>query len=327
MSKTAEELMASLNKKYKDTVVIKMSDESVDMTLKRFSSGSLSLDKDLGGGLSYGRMTYILGGESSGKSTLAIISSVNMQKKDNRLVLYIDLEKAFDPDYAKKLGLDLDNMIIARPDSIEEAFDIAITMSQTNQVGVIIFDSVASGDLDKKIEGDSKESVLGIKAKLSSENLPTVMTNISKNDIAFLVINQFREKIGLMFGNPTTDTGGKSWKYYASVVIELSTNSSSRLKSGDDFIGATIKYKISKNKTAPPHKEGSYNLMYGYGIDTFHELVDIATKIGVIKKAGSWYKYNDVNIAQGLDSTKEFLENNPELFNEIKEIVYDELGL
>lgn len=324
---TAKELMAQLNKKYKDSIVSAYSDLGEDMSVNRLKSGSKKLNVALGGGWAFGRLNYLLGGESSGKSTLALLAIAECQKVHKRLAVYVDLEKAFNPEYAAKLGVDVENLIIARPDTIEEAFDVTIAMTQTREVGIVVFDSVASGDLEKKRSGDSAESILGIKAKQSSENLPTIITNISKNDVCFLVINQYREKIGIMFGNPTTDTGGKSWKYYASITLEITANASARLKEGDNVIGSVVKFKVAKNKVSAPFKEGSYNIIFGEGIDELQAIIELAEKYEIITKKGTWYKYEDTTIGQGVNGVKDTLYDNVELLTVIENKVNEAMAL
>ena len=283
------------------------------------SSGSLSLDVALGiGGLPKGRIVEIYGPESSGKTTLALHVIAEAQKK-NGTCAFIDAEHALDPIYAKKLGVNTDDMLISQPDNGEQALEIADTLVNSNAIDVLVIDSVAALVPRAEIEGDMGDSHMGLHARLMSQALRKLTGSISRSQSLVIFINQIRQKIGVMFGNPETTTGGNALKFYASVRMDIRRIGA--IKDRDEVIGNQTRVKIVKNKLAPPFKTVEFDIMYGEGISKTGEILDLASKEGIVEKSGAWYSYNGDRIGQGRENAKTFLQENPNIANEIEESI------
>ena len=284
-------------------------------------TGSIGLDLALGiGGVPKGRIVELYGQESSGKSTLTLHMTAEAQK-DGTNVALIDSEYAFDPVYAENLGVDLDKLFLSQPDNAEQALEITDEIASSGEFGLIIVDSVAALVPKAELEGEMGDSRMGVMARLMSQALRKLTGTVSKNNVALVFINQMREKIGVMFGNPWTTTGGNSLKFYASIRMEV--NRSTQVKDGNEAVGNLTKVKIVKNKTAPPFKVAEFNIEYGQGIDQIRELIDLAVEAEIIKRSGSWYSYGDARLGQGADNVKALLLDNPELLEEVKEKVLE----
>lgn len=304
-----------LEKTYGKGVVMKMSDDRVE-GVEALSTGSLGLDIALGiGGFPIGRIIEIYGPESSGKTTLAIHAIAQAQKKGG-MAAFIDAEHAFDRFYAEKLGVDTENLLIAQPDDGEQALEIADNLIRSGAIDIIVIDSVAALVPKAEIEGDMGESKMGLQARLMSQALRKLTGTINKTKCVCIFINQLREKIGVMFGNPETTTGGNALKFYASVRIDI--RRIGQLKDGNDMVGNRTKVKIAKNKVAPPFRVVEFDIMYGEGISKVGEIVDLGVDYEIIKKSGSWFSYNETKIGQGRDAVKQMLLDNPELSDEIE---------
>ena len=279
-------------------------------------SGSVGLDLALGvGGYPRGRIIEIYGPESSGKTTLAIHAIAEAQKLGG-IAAFIDAEHAFDRFYAAKLGVDVDNLLISQPDNGEQALDIAEQLIRSSAIDIIVIDSVAALTPKKEIEGEMGDSVVGLQARLMSQALRKLTSAISKTRTCCIFINQLREKIGIMFGNPETTTGGNALKFYASVRIDI--RSGQAIKNGDEVLGRSTRVKIIKNKVAPPFRKAEFDIMFGEGISKSGEIVDLGVELGIIKKSGSWFSYNDTRLAQGRDAAKQVIMDNPELAEELE---------
>lgn len=304
-----------LEKAYGKGVVMKLSDDKIE-GIEAVSTGSLGLDIALGiGGLPYGRVVEIYGPESSGKTTLAMHTIAEVQKKGG-LAAFIDAEHAFDKSYAQKLGLDIDNLLIAQPDDGEQALEIADNLIRSGAIDIIVIDSVAALVPKAEIEGEMGDNKVGLQARLMSQALRKLTGTISKTHCCCIFINQLREKIGVMFGNPETTTGGNALKFYASVRIDI--RRLAQLKEGLDIIGNRTKVKIVKNKVAPPFRVVEFDIIYGEGISRLGEVIDLGVEYEIIKKSGSWFSYNDTKLGQGRDAVKSLLKDNPELAEEIE---------
>lgn len=294
--------------------------------VKPLPTGFLTLDKALGiGGLPRGRIVEVYGGESSGKTTLALHLIAETQKTENSRCAFIDVEHAFDPIYAKALGIDLEKLIISQPDNAEQAFDIIETLARSGALDLIVLDSVAALVPKAEIDGDMADQQMGLQARLMSKGLRKLTGIISKTNCVMLFINQIRMKIGFVMGNPETTTGGNALKFYASVRIEV--RKADKLAKGDDQYGNMVKLKIVKNKVAPPFKLVVLEVIYGQGFSKTGELVDLGTKLNVIEKSGSWYAFEGAKIGQGRDNAKKFITDNADIRNKIAEKVRQNLGL
>ncbi len=288
-------------------------------------SGSLTLDAALGvGGIPRGRVIEIYGPESSGKTTLALHIIANAQKAGG-LVAFIDAEHALDPEYASKLGVNLDELLISQPDFGEQALEIAETLIRSGSVDAIVIDSVAALVPRTELEGDMGDAQMGLQARLMSQALRKVAGIVSKSNTCLIFINQIREKIGVMFGNPETTTGGRALKFYASVRIDIRRTSS--IKQGDKVVGNRTKAKVAKNKVAAPFKTAEFDIMYGEGISLTGELLDLGVEHKLVQKSGSWYSYGETRIGQGRDAARDFLKANPEVADEIEVKLREALGL
>ena len=305
--------MEQITKQFGDGSIMKLGDaKKVDVEL--LPSGSLSLDLALGGGYPKGRIIEIYGPESSGKTTLTLHAIAEIQKQGGTAA-FIDAEHALDPSYARKLGVDTENLLIAQPDNGEQALEIAETLVRSNAVDLIVVDSVAALTPQAEIDGDMGDSHMGLQARLMSQALRKLTGIINKSKATVIFINQIRMKIGVMFGNPETTTGGNALKFYASVRMDI--RRTGQIKIGDDIIGNRTKVKIVKNKIAPPFRLAEFDIMYNEGISKTGDILDLAAQYGVVEKSGAFYKYGGETIGQGRDKTKTFLKDNPEIMSEI----------
>lgn len=312
--------MDKLDKQYGKGTVMRMSDKSVVAT-EAISTGSLSLDIALGvGGLPVGRIIEIYGPESSGKTTLSMHAIAEAQKKGG-IAAFVDAEHAFDKSYAEKLGIDVDNLIISQPDDGEQALEIADALIRSGAIDIIVIDSVAALVPKAEIEGEMGESKMGLQARLMSQALRKLTGTINKTGCVCIFINQLREKIGVMFGNPETTTGGNALKFYASVRLDI--RRIGQLKEGVEIIGNRTRVKVAKNKLAPPFRTVEFDIIYGGGISRLGETIDLGVDFEIIKKAGSWFSYNDTKLGQGRDAVKQILSDNPELTAEIEKQIIE----
>ncbi|MCB0736654.1 MAG: recombinase RecA [Bacteroidetes bacterium] len=304
-----------LEKQYGKGVVMKLSDERAK-SVEAVSTGSLGLDIALGcGGVPRGRIIEVYGPESSGKTTLAMHTIAECQKLGG-LAAFIDAEHAFDKHYAEKLGIDVDNLLISQPDDGEQALEIADHLIRSGAIEIIVIDSVAALTPRAELEGEMGESKMGLQARLMSQALRKLTGSINKSNCICIFINQLREKIGVMFGNPETTTGGNALKFYASVRLDIRRIGA--LKDGVDIKGNRVKVKVAKNKVAPPFRTTEFDIMYGEGISRVGEIIDIGVELDIVKKSGSWFSYGETKLGQGRDSVKELLRDNPELAEEIE---------
>jgi recombination protein RecA len=310
-------VLEKLDKTYGKGTVMTLGDDSVDDSIEVIPSGSLGLDIALGvGGYPRGRVIEIYGPESSGKTTLTLHAIAEAQKAGG-IAAFIDAEHAFDRGYAKKLGINLDSLIISQPDNGEQALEIADNLIRSGAIDIVVIDSVAALTPKAEIEGEMGDSKMGLHARLMSQALRKLTGTISKTKCTVIFINQLREKIGVMFGNPETTTGGNALKFYASVRIDI-RKASQPIKTGDEAVGSRVKVKIVKNKVAPPFKMAEFDIMYGEGISKIGEILDAAVDLEIVKKSGSWFSYADSKLGQGRDAVKEVLKDNPELSDEIE---------
>jgi recombination protein RecA len=278
------------------------------------SSGSISLDLALGGGIPKGRVVEIYGPESSGKTTLSLHMVAEVQKEGG-IAAFIDAEHALDPEYAKKLGVDVEKLLVSQPDSGEQALEIVETLVRSNAVGIIVIDSVAALVPQAEIEGDMGDSHMGLQARLMSQALRKLTSIISRSKCTVVFLNQLRMKIGVMFGNPETTTGGNALKFYASVRMDI--RRTSQIKVGEDVIGNRVRVKVVKNKVAPPFKQAEFDIMYNQGISIEGDILDLASERGIVEKAGAWFSYGGENFAQGREAAKQYLKDNPKIQKEI----------
>ncbi|HPW97604.1 MAG TPA: recombinase RecA [Flavobacterium sp.] len=305
-----------LDKAYGKGTVMKMGDKAVE-EVETISSGSLGLDLALGvNGYPKGRVIEIYGPESSGKTTLTLHAIAEAQKAGG-IAAFIDAEHAFDRNYAEKLGVDIENLIISQPDNGEQALEIAENLIRSGAIDIVVIDSVAALTPKSEIEGEMGDSKMGLHARLMSQALRKLTGTISKTNCTVFFINQLREKIGVMFGNPETTTGGNALKFYASVRLDI--RRSSQIKDGENVIGNRTKVKVVKNKVAPPFKTAEFDIMYGEGVSKTGEILDLAVEFEIVKKAGSWFSYGDTKLGQGRDSVKVLIKDNPELADELEQ--------
>ena len=318
--KAIESTMAKIEKEFGKGSVM-MLGENAKMNLEVISTGSLGLDLAVGiGGLPKGRIIEIYGPESSGKTTVALHAVAEAQKAGG-VAAFIDAEHALDPAYAKALGVDIDSLIISQPDTGEQALEITDTLVSSGVVDIIVVDSVAALVPKAEIEGEMGDSHMGLQARLMSQALRKLTSSINKSKTITIFINQLREKIGVMFGNPETTTGGRALKFYSSIRIDVRRIDS--IKQGDEIIGNRTRAKIVKNKVAPPFRQCEFDIMYGQGISKVGELVDLAANIDVIKKSGSWYSYNDNKLGQGRENVKAYFLENKDIMDEVEKKVRD----
>lgn len=311
--------MDKIEKTYGKGSIMKMGDETVEQ-VEVIPSGSIALNAALGvGGYPRGRVIEIFGPESSGKTTLAIHAIAEAQKAGG-IAAFIDAEHAFDRFYAEKLGVDVDNLYISQPDSGEQALEIAEQLIRSSGVDVIVIDSVAALTPKAELEGDMGDSKMGLQARLMSQALRKLTAVINKTNTTCIFINQLREKIGIMFGNPETTTGGNALKFYASVRLDI--RRINQLKDGEEVKGNQVRVKVVKNKVAPPFRKAEFDIMFGEGISHAGEIVDLGAELNIIKKSGSWYSYHDAKLGQGRDAAKQCLSDNPELAEELSRLIF-----
>lgn len=304
-----------LDKTYGKGTVMKMGDKAIE-EVEVISSGSLGVDLALGvGGYPKGRIIEIYGPESSGKTTLTLHAIAEAQKAGG-IAAFIDAEHAFDRNYAEKLGVDIENLIISQPDNGEQALEIAENLIRSGAIDIVVIDSVAALTPKSEIEGEMGDSKMGLHARLMSQALRKLTGTISKTHCTVFFINQLREKIGVMFGNPETTTGGNALKFYASVRLDI--RRSTQIKDGENVIGNRTKVKVVKNKVAPPFKVAEFDIMYGEGVSKTGEILDLAVEFEIVKKAGSWFSYGDTKLGQGRDAVKALIKDNPELADELE---------
>ncbi len=315
--------MDKIEKDHGKGTIMKMGDSKVE-EVSTISSGSLGLDIALGvGGYPRGRVIEIFGPESSGKTTLAIHAIAEAQKAGG-IAAFIDAEHAFDRFYAEKLGVNIDELLISQPDNGEQALEIADQLIRSSAVDIVVIDSVAALTPRAELEGDMGDSKMGLQARLMSQALRKLTANINKANTTCIFINQLREKIGIMFGNPETTTGGNALKFYASVRLDI--RRISQLKDGDEAIGNQTRVRVVKNKVAPPFRKAEFDIMFGEGISKSGEILDLGVEYGIIKKSGSWYSYEETRLAQGRDASKTVIRDNPELAEELEAKIYEAIN-
>ena len=313
--KALQAAMSKIEKDFGKGSIMKLGDEHIEK-VEVIPTGSISLNAALGvGGYPKGRIIEIYGPESSGKTTLAIHAIAEAQKAGG-IAAFIDAEHAFDRFYAAALGVDIDNLLISQPDNGEQALEIADQLIRSAAVDIVVVDSVAALTPKKEIEGDMGDNVVGLQARLMSQALRKLTSTVSKTNTTCIFINQLREKIGVMFGNPETTTGGNALKFYASVRLDIRRVTA--IKDGENVIGNQVRVKIVKNKVAPPFRKAEFEITFGEGISKVGEIDDLGVEYGIIQKSGSWFSYNDTRLAQGRDATKQVVKDNPELAEEIE---------
>lgn len=314
--KALDAALANIEKQFGKGSVMKLGESTVNLNVESVPTGSLSLDIALGlGGVPKGRVVEIYGPESSGKTTVALHMVAEVQKRGG-IAGFIDAEHALDPVYAKNIGVDIDNLYISQPDSGEQALEITETMVRSGAVDIIIVDSVAALVPKAEIDGDMGDAHVGLQARLMSQALRKLTPVVSKNNCVVIFINQLREKVGVMFGNPETTTGGRALKFYASVRMDVRRIET--LKQGGEVIGNRTRVKVVKNKVAPPFKEAEFDIMFGRGISTEGDILDLAANVGIIQKSGAWFAYNDNKIGQGRENAKQFLIDHPDILSEVE---------
>jgi recombination protein RecA len=320
--KALEATLGNLEKTYGKGAIMKLGDEPIEKT-EFISTGSIGLDAALGiGGLPKGRVVEIYGPESSGKTTLALHVIAEAQKKGG-IAAFIDAEHAFDRFYAQKLGVDIQNLLISQPDHGEQALEIADHLIRSAALDVVVIDSVAALTPKSEIEGEMGDSKMGLQARLMSQALRKLTANISKTGSICIFINQLRDKIGVMFGNPETTTGGNALKFYSSVRLDI--RKVTQLKEGENITGNRVKVKVVKNKVAPPFKKAEFDIIYGEGISRTGEIIDLGVELNVIKKSGSWFSYGETKLGQGRDAVKALLVDNPDLCEELEAKIRESL--
>jgi len=320
--KALQAAMDKIEKSYGKGSIMKMGDEKVE-EVPVIPSGSIGLNAALGvGGYPRGRVIEIYGPESSGKTTLAIHAIAEAQKAGG-IAAFVDAEHAFDRFYAEKLGVDIDNLYISQPDSGEQALEIAEQLIRSSAIDIVVIDSVAALTPKAELEGEMGDSKMGLQARLMSQALRKLTAAINKTNTTCIFINQLRDKIGVMFGNPETTTGGNALKFYASVRLDI--RRIGQLKDGDEVKGSQTRVKVVKNKVAPPFRKAEFDIMYGEGISRSGEIVDLGADLGIIKKSGSWYSYNDAKLGQGREAVKEMIKDNPELAEELEGLIFEAL--
>ena len=320
--KALQAAMDKIEKSFGKGSIMKMGDENIE-EIEVIPTGSIGLNSALGvGGYPRGRIIEIYGPESSGKTTLAIHAIADAQKAGG-IAAFIDAEHAFDRFYAAKLGVDVDNLLISQPDNGEQALEIAEQMIRSSAIDINVVDSVAALTPKAEIEGDMGDNKVGLQARLMSQALRKLTAAVSKTRTCCIFINQLREKIGVMFGNPETTTGGNALKFYASVRLDI--RPSQTIKNGDEVLGKQTKVKVVKNKVAPPFRRAEFDIMFGEGISLSGEILDLGVSLNIIKKSGSWFSYNETKLAQGRDAAKQVIADNPELAEELEGLILEAL--
>ena len=320
--KALQAAMEKIEKSYGKGSIMKLGDEKVE-EIPVIATGSIGLNAALGvGGYPRGRIIEIYGPESSGQTTLAIQAIAEAQKAGG-IAAFVDAEHAFDRFYAEKLGVDIDNLWISQPDSGEQALEIAEQLIRSSAIDIVVIDSVAALTPKAELEGDMGDSKMGLQARLMSQALRKLTAAINKTNTTCIFINQLRDKIGVMFGNPETTTGGNALKFYASVRLDI--RRIGQLKDGEDVKGSQTRVKVVKNKVAPPFRKAEFDIMYGEGISRAGEIIDLGADLGIIKKSGSWYSYNETKLGQGREAAKDMVKDNPELAEELEGLIFEAL--
>lgn len=323
--KALDAAIAQIERQYGKGAVMKLGDQGANMNVEAIPTGSLSLDLALGiGGIPKGRIVEIYGPESSGKTTVTLHMISEVQKRGG-IAGFIDAEHALDPVYAKNIGVDIDNLYISQPDCGEQALEIAETMVRSGAIDIVVVDSVAALVPKQEIDGDMGDAVMGAQARLMSQAMRKLTAVISKSNCTVVFINQLREKLGVMFGNPETTTGGRALKFYSSVRLDVRRTES--IKQGGEVIGNRTKVKVVKNKVAPPFKEAEFDIMFGKGISRIGDILDLAADNDIIVKSGAWYAYEGNKIGQGRENAKQFLEENPKICAEVETKVRELFGI
>ena len=324
-SKALDAAVSQIEKQFGKGSIMKLGADEVNAGLQTTPTGSLSLDIALGiGGIPRGRIIEVYGPESSGKTTVALHMVAEVQKRGG-IAAFVDAEHALDPGYARNIGVDIDNLYISQPDNGEQGLEIAETMVRSGAVDIVVVDSVAALVPRAEIDGEMGDSHMGLQARLMSQALRKLTSVISKSNCSIIFINQLREKIGIIFGNPETTTGGRALKFYASIRLDVRRIES--LKQGGDIIGNRTRIKIVKNKVAPPFKEAQFDIMFGQGISREGDVLDLAAEEDIINKSGSWYSYKDTKIGQGRDNAKQFLKENPDIFYVVEKQIREKHNL
>ena len=323
--KALEAAISNIERSYGKGAIMKLGDSSASLNVETIPTGSISLDIALGmGGVPKGRIIEIYGPESSGKTTVALHMVAEVQKRGG-IAGFIDAEHALDPAYAKNIGVDIDNLYISQPDNGEQALEITETMVRSGAVDIIIVDSVAALVPKAEIDGDMGDSHVGLQARLMSQALRKLTAVISKTNCVVIFINQLREKVGVMFGNPETTTGGRALKFYSS--IRLDVRKIETLKAGGEVVGNRTRIKVVKNKIAPPFKEAEFDIMFGQGISREGDILDLAVNVNIVDKSGAWFAYNNAKIGQGRENAKQYLRDNPAVMAEIEKKVREHYGI
>ena len=323
--KALEAAISNIERSYGKGAIMKLGDPSASLNVETIPTGSISVDIALGmGGVPKGRIIEIYGPESSGKTTVALHMVAEVQKRGG-IAGFIDAEHALDPAYAKNIGVDIDNLYISQPDNGEQALEITETMVRSGAVDIIIVDSVAALVPKAEIDGDMGDSHVGLQARLMSQALRKLTAVISKTNCVVIFINQLREKVGVMFGNPETTTGGRALKFYSS--IRLDVRKIETLKAGGEVVGNRTRIKVVKNKIAPPFKEAEFDIMFGQGISREGDILDLAVNVNIVDKSGAWFAYNNAKIGQGRENAKQYLRDNPAVMAEIEKKVREHYGI
>ena len=323
--KALDAAISKIEKDFGKGAIMKLGDKSKNMDVEAVPTGSLSLDLALGlGGLPKGRVVEIYGPESSGKTTVTLHMVAEVQKRGG-IAGFIDAEHALDPSYARRIGVDIDNLYISQPDNGEQALEITEMMVRSGAVDIIVVDSVAALVPKAEIDGDMGDSHVGLQARLMSQALRKLTAIISKSNCIVIFINQLREKVGVMFGSPETTTGGRALKFYSSIRMDIRRIEA--IKQGGEIVGNRTRVKVVKNKVAPPFKEAEFDIMFGKGISREGDILDLAANTGIVNKSGAWYSYNDAKIGQGRENTKNYFRENPEIMEEIEHKVRAHFGL
>ena len=322
--KAIEAAMGQIEKQFGKGSVMKLGEKKI-LDIGAISTGCLGLDIALGiGGVPKGRIIEIYGPESSGKTTVALHIIAEAQKEGG-VAAFIDAEHALDPSYARKLGVDIDNLIVSQPDTGEQGLEIAEALVRSNAIDIVVVDSVAALVPKAEIQGEMGDAHVGLQARLMSQALRKLAGSINKSNCVVIFINQLREKVGIMFGNPETTPGGRALKFYSSVRLDVRRIDT--IKQGDEFLGNRTRVKVTKNKVAPPFKNAEFDIMYNEGISTTGDVLDLGVKEEIVQKSGSWFAYNDVRLGQGRENSKQFLKDNPELLYEIENTIREKNDL